>query len=363
MTGICKIRRKAANCRFLALVLTMLSFWGQAYSSLPDSAIVAKVSGEPVTVREFMHWTQAGRSRVIAYYRNTYNYDFVQGFWTKSFDGKTPSDMLKQLTLDTIVNVKVQQMEASKYGIETVIPYDDFLLALERENTSRLEAKRNNKVIYGPVQYAEGVYFNYCFSNMVNHLKMKLDEKVFAIKEPDLMQLYEKDKDSLYRRGYYTKARLYSLGMKQGGTKEIDESILSKFNRLKSHASADTRKETSELRKSLATHPELTFQVENIILNDSLYSGEEYDGRTAKVKEVISTLLEGQFSNEFEFRGCHCLVKVIKKESLGFSSFSSCARVIKSRYLDSLYMQHINNLIKQTKVELNQAIYKEININ
>lgn len=168
-------------------------------ASLQSDSVVAVVDGEDVTLGEFMLQARALRSGVINNFRITGENEFGNGFWSQKYDGTMPMDVLKKKALDTLVQIKVQQISARKAGIVDDISYPGFLKAMKAENKRRLAAKQAGKVIYGPVQYSEEVYYNYLFSNMVNSLKERMAGPVFMINDEKLKEIYEMEKDSLYR--------------------------------------------------------------------------------------------------------------------------------------------------------------------
>ncbi|MEI7980239.1 MAG: metallophosphoesterase [Bacteroidota bacterium] len=166
-----------------------------------DIAAVARVNGEPISVREFMLMAQKGRAEVIRFFRIHYNLEFGEDFWTQVTDGKSPSEMLKRRTLDTLVSMKLQQITARNLGLTGDISYKGFLLGLENENRRRLDAKNKGKVIFGPVQYSEEVYYDYLFSNLVIALKKKMNDSVFKINDVQVVDVYNKNRVPL---GYGT---------------------------------------------------------------------------------------------------------------------------------------------------------------
>jgi hypothetical protein len=349
------------SCSYL--VFALLLMFNRVDAAIDDTLVVAKVGSELVTKREFLHRTKTERAEVIRYFRNTYQCEYGQGFWTKSFNGISPSEMLKQRTLDALIRIKVQQMAARENGIKVEMQYDRFLQELDSVNARRLADKKANKVIYGPVQYTEDVYFSYTFSNMVNSLKILLDEKEFKITDDELKLFYEKKKDSLFRKGYNSEIQLYSLQLKKGEKGKVNEEMLTRFLAIRYCAPGTEQVEIADMRQILEKYPELSLSVKDISCNDSIYSGEEGDGLTAIVKERAGKLDEGQFSGNFEYRGAHMFFKIEKKRSLGYRSFSSCGGTIKSNLLDSEYEKYIQKRLLLTKVEINKEVYDGLSVN
>ncbi len=335
-----------------------------AQTMLADTSVVAFVNGEPIIVREFMKCAEKRRSQVIRYFRINYGSEYNNEFWSKAYDGKTPSDILKKETLDTLEQIKIQQISAKKWGIVSDISYMEFLRLLQKENNRRLEARKLNKVIYGPVQYSEDVYYNYLFTNMVNQLKNVLDEKVFSISDEKLKQVYEIDKNRLYRRGYYMKIRLIGMKIKPENNFEED-SKLRKDVALMLTDIADSiftnESYIAEIKEKYKKNQAVLLTVEDIIYNDSVYSQEEDNAVKSLVKEAANKMLINERSPVKEYPDALYIFQVKEKRLLGYRSFNDCKRTIRASFLDKLYLDYIHNLVLKSNVQLNSDIYRQIN--
>ena len=352
-------------CKVIILILALVisSVYAGAQSVLPDTAIIASVDNEPVVFREFMQQASRERSQVIRYFRITYGCEYTSDFWTQTFDGKSPSDILKKRTLDTLVKIKIQQIQAKKWGIMPDISYIGFLMMLEKENKKRLEAKNRNEVIYGPVQYTEEVYYNYIFTNMVNQLKSRLERDVFNISETNLKEIYDRDKDRKYLNGFYTKVLL--INMMLGNTTEagVEDSVrnsagiaLNEIRNcfLRNENCLETESEIFKGNKFVS------FVTEEIIFNDSVYAPEEENTLLASVKKQIATMGIGECSKIAELPGNVFFFRVLEKKSLGYRSFESCKNTVRSDYIDELYAAYFDSLLLKTSVNLMQNKYDQI---
>lgn len=349
----------------LLLILFVFSISRSGYSQKPirDTAVVALVNGEHVMISEFMLLAQKERSEVIRFYLNTYDCEFNNTFWSKPFDGISPSDMLKEKTLDTLVKIKIQQICARNVGIMNDISYSGFIKALEIENKRRLEAMRSNKVIYGPVQYSEEVYYSYTFTNIVNKLKSILAEKIFIISDDTLKNIYEADKNSLYQRGYYTKIKLVGIKPKEGPRNKKNVGPMNVWHSELVELSDGIFKNDSSiefLNKSFINDSTFSLFVEDIIYNDSVYSPEEENTIRAKVKESSKALQKGESSPVLEFSDSLYIFQIIEKHQLGYRSFDDCKRAIRESLTDQLYMQYMNAMFMKAHVEIKPDIMMQI---
>ena len=300
-------------------------------TSLPDTdtSEVALVNGEVVIKREFMLQARFLKPLVISAFRSRYGVEYNHEFWLQRYDGRTPANELKSRTIDTLIRIKVQQICAQRAGVIADISYRGFLKALEAENTRRLSAKQSGKVIYGPVQYTEDVYYSYLFSNMVAGLKELLSVSKFRISERQIMESYDNEKDSMFKRGYYTEIILMRLNADSGnGNQDIVKSS----------------------RDSQTT----------MIFNDSVYSPEEEEALRSLAKEAARKLSKGECSKALEFRGTAYMVKVTEKRQLGYRSYESSKTAVRTLLINRMYDEYIQNLVKEAKVEINFAEYQSI---
>ena len=139
-----------------------------------DTKIIATINGEPIAVGEFDLFASQNRSKVIQHFRNNYNTDYSEKFWGKRIKGDSPLELLKKMTFEDLIELKIQQLLAREYGIVEHIDYINFLKKLSAENIRRANKIAKAEAIYGPKVYSKEVYFDYLISNMVIQLKDSL---------------------------------------------------------------------------------------------------------------------------------------------------------------------------------------------
>lgn len=153
------------------IIFVFCQYFVIAQSPLKGSDIVATVNDEPITAAEFDFFAQRNKYKVISMFRKEHKLQYHGDFWNDKSKGKIPGDVLKEMTLDSIVNLKVQYMLAKQYGIINDISFQAIQQYLKTENKQRQEALKKNIVIYGPEQYSMENYYDYLTSNMVIKLK------------------------------------------------------------------------------------------------------------------------------------------------------------------------------------------------
>lgn len=135
---------------------------------------IATINGEPVAVGEFDLFASQNRSKVIQYFRINYNIEYSDKFWRKKVKGNSALELLKKLTFENLIELKMQQILAREYGIVERIDYEDFLEKLDAENNRRANKLLKSESVYGPVVYEKEIYFAYLLSNVIIQLKDKL---------------------------------------------------------------------------------------------------------------------------------------------------------------------------------------------
>lgn len=171
------------NKSFFVLLFLLTQILLYAEVSLANSNIVAYVNKEAISKDEFVFFAQRNKSKIISWYRNEYNLNYHSAFWDDKSKGKSPSEVLKQITLDTIISIKVQFLLAKKYGIIDEIGFNTIQASLAAENKKRRDAMAKKTVFYGPEQYELENYYDYLFSNMVIKLKDYLVRNEFIVVE------------------------------------------------------------------------------------------------------------------------------------------------------------------------------------
>lgn len=155
----------------IMLLLLCCNFIVGAQCQDREREIIGHVNGEPVTQDEYTFFAQRNKHKVISKFRNEHKLDYHAGFWQDKSKGKTPGEVLNELTIESIVSSKIQFLLAKQYGIIKDISFLSIKQYLESENKQRREALLKHVVIYGPEQYSLESYYEYLTSNMIIKLK------------------------------------------------------------------------------------------------------------------------------------------------------------------------------------------------
>lgn len=174
-------------------------------------AVIATIDGVPVTLAEYERAVRRNRPRVLNHFFPQFKTCETPEFWTTSFAGEIPLELLKQTALDESVMVKIRQMIAKDYDVVQDISHKAFLEQLAAENERRAKAIAGQQVVYGPVRYSEDAYFEYYMTRLAAAVKQKLEqeERRRATCEQTLWNYYCSCRTELYLNPGYVK--VYSI--------------------------------------------------------------------------------------------------------------------------------------------------------
>ena len=183
----------------LFLVLTATFFLPKPKSEILKSTdIVAVINGEPVELGEFFIILRQNKSAVFDRFKvfiDTVGSISDDVFWNKQYNGIKPLDQLKEVTMQKLIGIKIEQQLARKNGLISEFNYTIFVEMWRRENKRRKKAVENNEAIYGPMQHHMDYYYNYLYTIMVTDLKEKLGQKDFVINPDQIEDYYHQNKE------------------------------------------------------------------------------------------------------------------------------------------------------------------------
>lgn len=333
------------------------------YESVPAESLttwVAKVNGDPISVRLFERRLNRNRFFAYQYFKDKYGARAGRNFWTTSYDGEVPSEWLKQRTLKECVRIKIELGLAKENGVTGATSYASyaaFLQALDRENQRRREYLAAGLPIYGPQQYKEDEFFLYVMNNMRIALQKRLWHNRLHISEETLREYYESMiKGKHYDRGNRVKVWVIAI---QYGQREGYLDALTRDEAKVKIQEAKERLEKGERFEGLASEYN-----ENGSLNEEVF---DFESRPAdKTHRYVRRLeamklAEGETSGIFEdMNAAFFIVKCIERDDLGYRPFEEVRHNVRSHYTGEKYAELIDDLVRNAKVEINESVYDEI---
>ncbi|MFB3882425.1 MAG: peptidylprolyl isomerase [Armatimonadota bacterium] len=322
---------------------------------LPADTWVARVDGEPLSARLFERRLIRNRSDAYRYFRQKYGVADSAGFWTTPHDGDTPLDWLRTRTLAECVRMLVEQKLALGHGVVADTSYSAFLSALARENERRRRAVAAHQPVYGPEQYDEDEYFDYCLANTVIELKRRLGAGELAASDDVLRQRYEESKAALYDRGdrVVVLAVRVPFSSSSGG----------------SSAPADAKQLASEVRDKLAADATAE-SIESACGYRASVEELVFDDATARADGTVRPLARGeamelapgQVSPVFHERGSSWVMKCLSRQPLGYRPLDEVKDNVRSRYVDERYEALVADLVSRASVEINREVYDAVKV-
>ena len=323
-----------------------------------DTSLVATICGTPVILREFMLIARQLKPVVISRFRDLPGGTFSKDFWVKEINGKFPADVLKKMTLDTLVRIRVQQIRARQAGIIGDFSYSAFLKSLESENKRRKEAKEKGQVIYGPVQYSEQVYYNYLLTNMIARLMDYLPGADLALTEEKLQSYYSGNREVSCRRGFESIVEL--LFWKSVNKGESDPHVGRMAIDSLCARSWDTVSGFGELSIRFRRDYSLMLGRSVMVFNDTVGYPEEEENLRSEVREAVRSMEAGK-CRAFPTNGePHGVVRLKSKISLGIKSYEECRSTLRTRMLNDLYHEYVEGKSAKAECRINQKVYQSI---
>lgn len=350
-----KIKKKyiVIMCTVISCILFVFLLSGFKYFSKED-AVVLYVSNEEVTVREFNRVMQDKKAVVYEYFKSKYS-PKEEDFWNKSFNGEVPLDLLKKQVIDECVRIKVQQILAKEKGVLSDISYRTFLKDFEKENNRREKAYKNKEIIYGPIKFKESDYFNYSLSKAVISLKEKLKEKEIIIDDRRLEEYYKLHCDSKYSNGKEIQIGLISLSyLDSFGNEDLNrmEELKKKIFEAKSLLDKGDNFESISTKLNLdGKVNELKFTDETARINDRNI-----------IYQNASKMREGEVSGVIEGNGSFNIIKCISQKSEVKRSFLEEKSKVEIDYIEDMYNNLINELVKVANIEVVRNVLDGIKI-
>lgn len=365
----CKNRKKTI-CRVVVGLAVLIMLWigqngccptvqqrpslektGIRVAAEPDSSVVAYVNGVPISEVHLRRRMRKHRALVHSYFNRKYNAQDHPDFWTTSYGGEIPLEVLRQRTLEQCVRIKVKQLLGKEKGLVNDISYGTFLQNLKDENERRKIAVANGEVIYGPVQYRELYYFDYLMDILEIDLMRKLAEVEFLASDETLRRYYDLVKDKLYKREDDIRIQSITIPFSASG---------SGLDRTRAREAIETAQ--IEIRH------DVPFEEAAKRYNPDGMLGERFFGRSTartdsisagaiKYKQEASKLSPCEVSRIFEANSAFHIIKCVEREQYGHEPFENVRQNVRTAYVSGKYRALVDNLVKKAEVRINKEVF------
>ncbi len=186
------------------IIITSVTF-AQEGPPAQKAKYIGTIAGMVVTKEEVLREMERYRADV---YRDIATEDPGKqsgSFWDKEIRGIKAIDILRTRAIDSLSVIKVQEKLLRERNLWPYKDYESLLKDLEVNNRNRKKSVAGHEVIYGPIEFSEQTFFDYCFSNALIRLKNSLvNEKLIVITEVDLQNQFKKMQNTVYKEDKYT---------------------------------------------------------------------------------------------------------------------------------------------------------------
>jgi len=328
------------------------------YDSVPEESLttyVAKVNGDPVSVRLFERRLARNRFSAFQHFGAKYGAKPGADFWTTSYEGEVPAEWLKQRVLEECVRIKIELGLAREAGVISDTSYAAFLRALDKENERRRECLGKGEPIYGPKQYREDEFFLYVMNNVRIAAKRGLSQGRLYATEETLEEYYESVKDSYFDRGH--RVEVWAIEIIYGRREGYPESLT------RDEAKAKIEEAKRRLGKGERFEDVASEYNENGSLNHYVFDHETRSldkSHRASKREEAMRLSEGEISDIYEEMNSFFILMCVEKERLGHEPYEEVRGAVKRHYIDAEYQSLVDERVKAAEVEVNSSVYEGI---
>ncbi|MFC5404138.1 peptidyl-prolyl cis-trans isomerase [Cohnella soli] len=185
------------------------------------------LNGSEVSEDEFGMYLDFNKALVVNDFKQTYDADYSEQFWTTPYSGEIPQRKLIDYAKAQLMKTRVVQLLAQKSGVIKEIGYRSFLEKMEAENARRSKAAANNEIVYGPTSFEVLAYYSYYMSNLENAtIDAMLKNGTISISEEQAKRDYETNKQSKYAKQGRIKLEWATLAYGPGtSTKDKNDAL------------------------------------------------------------------------------------------------------------------------------------------
>jgi hypothetical protein len=308
------------------------------------------INQQEVSREEFRWFMEQERGGVFRYFKTKHNLENGKDFWTREMGGTTPKAMLQSNTVARVIREKAEQILFLELGLVLDIRYAAFLAQLEKLNREREQAARLGRTIYGPVRYTQLQYYEHWKATLRAQAREMLAEKRRPPTEEELRKFYDRNR-VLFRALPSTTLEVATVqALSKPATRERADAVRSAAGkilaRLKAGGSlADVVKERRD-DGTIAVSGQRFAEINTDRLAE-LFPAEEQ-------LRVVLALAPGETVLLVDSDGVAKVVRCRGKAGGAVRPFEAVQRQVRERWLAQQYDRHLERLVDQAKVQVNQ---------
>ncbi|MBU3199932.1 peptidyl-prolyl cis-trans isomerase [Clostridium estertheticum] len=341
---------------YLSTIVIMISLFITIYSKeYSSSDEVFEINNESVSKAEFSNLMMALKGNVYSYIVQKYGGGDSAKFWTTSFNGEVPEEILKKQTFEKLKKIKVEQILFKKYGIVGDISYPGFLKALENENIRREKAVEKKEPIFGPVKYDERIYYDYLQASNIEKLKNKLLKIDLSSTDEEIKKYYNEKKEELYKKPDSIKFQKISIScLDEKGNITSDSKAHAKETMDKMIIDIENNVNFSDVRNTYINKTAAKIEYKEQSVNGDI------DRDANNIIDGLNGLQVGQVSQVLEGADSLYIVRKNEVTPTGFLLLSDVKSKIMYVLADEKFNEMVERLIKEVNININSKVYKSI---
>lgn len=325
---------QARRGKLIGGIVLLLALFVLAFGSLRAKGNEPlTVCGYPISEEYVNLYEDDCRAAVESYFYQTYGADpNGTAFWSQSFDGEVPQEMLREQALSRLVSDVVMRAEARERGIEADVTYDELVKALEAENEVRASGKS-----YGPDTYSLLQYIEKTDGQILKALKEEMLADDFKPTDEDLEAIYKEQQDAL-DMGYQAKLLLFMYtSMKAGSFPEgLSEALLE----------AGQAWESGEGQDAIAAQlQDKGYPIDCVALTIDTENQQKDNEETRWLLDVCAEIEEGAVSEVVTFVNQCGIACVEERTDYGVPSFADARQYLEVVWINEQYETYMEQKV------------------
>ena len=293
-----------------------------------DTTVVAMVSGVPIIRSEFDLSFSHYRGKIAL---------------LKQSNQRVSKASIKAIVneaVDKSIDDKHRKLLAVENGIIDGASYNDFLSSWHRENEMRKQAKKDNKIFYGPVEFSLPAFYDYQLSQFNLRLREKLALPATDLSESHMRHFY----DSVKSQQFMGRDILVLLEI------SLDAANDKVLNSLKTDLKANS--DSAYLAKKYKC------RTRNLIIDDAMYRLLSEDNES--LLRTATALKIGGLSSWQTTKNTKYILKCLNRIPAGYIPFADVRGIIHSRLVDETYSDFLKKTLDSSKIKINSQVVDSI---
>lgn len=318
-------------------------------------AVVLLVDGTPVTLQEYNLLMNREQSAVTNYFKLNYGADDQAGYWTRSFGGETPLEVLKQRADEQAVQNKTLQNLAKSQGLIADVSFSSLYADFTAMNRERSQSMGSGQTVYGLASFSLDQFYDYYMNNLKLKLQEKLGSSTLAPDDAEIRSYYDAHPQLYSNRDEY---EVEQVSVPYGGSGQPAPAEA----KLQAAQVLDAAKQGISLAQAALKAPDGTFGQLTFSSADESVSASPVQSRTALV-QAVRELAAGQLSGIVDTGDSYSLIRVLSAKTGQAVPLEEVASQIREQLVRDKFAAYLDSQIKLAKVSIQHKNYDQITVN